>query len=59
MEKIGIKFKTNNDKYVTPTRYIGADVEKFQLPYNKEAWILTSNYYLKDTVDKVKDLLNE
>ena len=31
MEKIGIIFDINNEKYGPPTRYLGVDVEKFQL----------------------------
>ena len=35
MEKIGIIFQINNDKYGPPTRYLGQGVENFQLTGGK------------------------
>ena len=32
MEKIGMRFEIKNDEWGPPTRYLGADVEKFTLP---------------------------
>ena len=59
MEKIGMRFEIKNDEWGPPTRYLGADVEKFTLPDGSTAWSLLSNSYVAAAVQTVRDLLAE
>ena len=59
IKNIEIIFDIKNDEYGSPTGYLGADVKKLQVSGSKEAWILTSNSYVKSAVYTVKYLLAE
>ena len=59
MEMIGHRFEIKNDEWGPPTRYLGANVEQFQLPDGSMAWSLLSTDYVKAAVETVKRLLWE
>ena len=59
MKVIGQGFEIKNNEWGRPTRYLGADVELFQLPTGMKAWSLHCKSYVKAAVDTVKDLLSE
>ena len=53
IKNTGVRFEINNNKYVPQKCYLGADVENFQLPGGKKGFSLTSNSYVKVSVDTV------
>ena len=59
MKDIGKAFEIKNDEYGPPKRYLGADVEKFQVPGGEEAWSMKVDTYVAAAVQTVKDLLSE
>ncbi len=59
MEKIGMRFEIKNDEYGPPKTYLGADVEKFQLPDGSISWSLLSTSYVTSAIETVKTLLAE
>lgn len=59
MDGIASHFEIKNGDISEPKTYLGADVEKFQLPNGKYAWSLTANSYVKNAVDTVQMLLAE
>lgn len=59
MESIGKSFEIKNNEIGEPKTYLGADIEKFQLPNGKTAWSITANTYVKNAVKTVQDLLAE
>ena len=50
-------FKLKNGSVQSPTSYLGADVGKYSLPDGSEAWYLSSNSYVKETVRNVETWL--
>ena len=46
MKMIGMRFEIKNDEWDPPKRYLGADVELFQLPDGRFAWSLGSHSYI-------------
>lgn len=59
MKEIGDEFEIKDGNYGPPERYLGAGVEKFQLPDGTEAWSWRSDQYVKAAVETVKRLLQE
>ena len=59
MKMIGMRFEIKNDEWGPPKRYLGADVELFQLPNGRFAWSLGSYSYVVAAVQTVRDLLAE
>lgn len=59
MEGISSHFEIKNDEIAEPKSYLGADIEKFQLPDGRNAWSLTANSYVKNAIDTVERLLAE
>ena len=59
VESIGevYKIKAGSDK--EPDIYLGADVEKFQLPDGREVWVTSPRSYVKNEVKTVEQLLEE
>ena len=59
VESIGevYKIKAGSDK--EPDIYLGADVEKFQLPDGREVWATSPRSYVKNAVKTVEQLLEE
>ena len=59
LEKIGQRFLIKDEKIEEPKIYLGADIEKFQLPDGKMVWSIHSKTYVKNAVDTVRRLLAE
>ena len=59
MKAIGGRFEIKNDEIAPPKTYLGADVEKFQLPDQTYAWSLTCNTYVTNAIETVQQLLRE
>ena len=59
VESIGevYKIKAGSDK--EPDIYLGADVEKFQLPDGREVWATSPRSYVKNAIKTVEQLLEE
>ena len=59
MNKIDEKFEIKNNDVGPPTRYLGVDIKKIQLPDGRTAWSMSSHSYVKASIDTVKRLLAE
>lgn len=59
MEDIGEIYELKDDKCGVPESYLGAVIEKFQLPDGTEAWSMRADKYCKAAVETVKNLLAE
>lgn len=59
MDMIGKKFEIKNGDVSEPKIYLGADVEKFQLPNGRSVWSMHSKTYVKGAVETVRNLLAE
>ena len=59
MKMIGTEFKIKNDKYGSPTAYLGAGISKVQLHGGEECWSMHSKKYIKAAVEVMKNLLAE
>ena len=50
MEEIKSRYKLKNDTYGEPTRYLGANVDKFQIPETGEKyWSMSAYDYVKES----------
>ena len=59
MVGIPAKFEIKNEDINEPKRYLGVNVDKFQLPNGKYAWRITSNSYLQGAIDTAQRLISE
>ena len=59
MKMIGMRFEIKNNEWGPPKRYLGADVELFQLPDGRFTWSLSSHSYVLAAMQTVRDLLAE
>ena len=59
MDVIGSKFEIKNNDISEPTMYLGADVERYQLPNGHSVWSMHSDSYVKGAIETVKRLLAE
>lgn len=59
MRAIGEEYELKDGEYGQPEIYLGAGIEKFQLPSGKEVWSMTSEKYVKAAVETIKALLEE
>ena len=55
MEKLKSRYKLKNDFYGGPTRYLGANVEKYQIPKTGEKYLSMYAYdYIKESCKMVR-----
>ncbi len=59
MQKIGMRFEIKNDEYGLPKMYLGANVEKFQIPGGSTSWSLLRTSYVTSAIETVRTLLDE
>jgi hypothetical protein len=59
MDEIGRLFTVKKESIGVPTRYLGANVGKFQLPDGRETWYMSSHDYVLNAVKIIEDILAE
>jgi Reverse transcriptase (RNA-dependent DNA polymerase) len=59
MEALGKTYELKEGSVKPPELYLGANISKYQLPSGKEAWSISSNQYVKSSIQTVNDLLRE
>ncbi len=58
MKQIGERFEIKNNDYGPPKLYLGAEVEKFNIPNSPiSAWSMYSKKYFESVVGTIRDLL--
>ena len=58
MDELGRLYELKPESVCEPNIYLGADMEKVQLPSGKVEWAMGSKIYVKNTVKKVVETLS-
>jgi hypothetical protein len=59
MREIGSAFEIKDGKTGEPERYLGANIEKFEIDDGQKVWSMSCNDYVKAAIQTVRDLLAE
>jgi hypothetical protein len=59
MEALGKTYELKEGLVKPQELYLGANISKYQLPSGKEVWSISSNQYVKSSIQTVNDLLKE
>ena len=59
MDKIGLIYRLKEGSVAPPERYLGANIEKVQLPDGRIAWSMSCGDYLKGAIKNIDDTLAE
>jgi hypothetical protein len=57
MDEIGKLYTVKKESVGVPECYLGANIEKFQLPDGRESWSMLSHQYVQNVVKIVEGLL--
>jgi hypothetical protein len=57
MDAIASLYRLKEDSIGQPTRYLGANIGKFQLPDGHESWSMSGRDYVKSAVKNVETIL--
>jgi hypothetical protein len=59
MEALGKTYELKEGLVKPPELYLGANISKYQLPSGKDVWSISSNQYVKSSIQTVNDMLKE
>ena len=59
LRQIGQTYKLKEGSVERPTRYLGADIGRYQLEDGSEAWYMSSESYVKAAIDNVEAWLKK
>jgi hypothetical protein len=59
MDSIGQAYVVKEGSVKPPEIYLGANIQKYQLPNGKEVWSMSSEQYVKESLNTVRALLQE
>ena len=59
IDEITSYYKAKKDSIQKPKLYLGANIDRFQLPDGREAWSTSPRSYVKNAIETVEKLFNE
>ena len=59
IDEITSYYKAKKDSIQKPKLYLGANIDRFQLPDGREAWSTSPRSYVKNAIETIEKLFNE